>query len=387
MTIPAINFDPCTPDDLDAKKDPSLANLNRKFQQLVDGINGLIGVHGPIALANNIDMGGNRIVNMGAATDVGDALNQTSADPLYGKDVQKANMEAVGDAMLQTSRRLNDGGQQHLVSSDLNSQGSIPPTLNDGLNYTSTTTSITWTWNNLVIQFGDLSQTEVPDGSLAVTGLSPGVTYYFYPYYDTNIGRLLFVPGAAQGSPSVSYTIQNTVAAAKQNADGNVPLSIGGMQGVTPNAGTGGGTGGGSGCHWAGMLVESRTRGCVAQKHIKVGEVIRSESGWTRVVRKQTGSARHWIRIALSNGEELRATPTDPVALYEGVDKQAGDLTLRDLMAGVEDNRRIPLQITRLEPLVQDDETVLITVDDEDHRYLCGLLKARVIARNFVPKK
>lgn len=243
-----LTYEPVTEADF---KDPAL--FNDKLRKIVEAINGLQGVNGPIQLVGDIDMTGHRITNLGNATAKADALSQTSADPLYGQDVQQKQMEAVGSKMLQTTRRLNDGNQQHRISSDLNQQGGIPPTIINPMTYTSTTSSITWHWTLLQVKYGDGTVVAIPDGSLLITGLTNAMTYLFYPYYDTRLGQVIFVADNvnAIGSPPVAFpgSPQSplVLAGQQQNLDGHVPLSLGGM---SAQVGATGGGGGNAGLRW-----------------------------------------------------------------------------------------------------------------------------------------
>jgi hypothetical protein len=232
-----VNFRPFSADDL---KNP--AAINDRFREVVDAINALQGVHGPIQLLADLNLSGNRIKNVGAATEAGDALNQTAADPLYSTAVQQTAMEAVGANMLQTTRRLNDGTQQHQISSDLNAQGSVPPTnIAGSLTYTSVVgASITWTWTGIIITWADGSQIAVRNGVLAVTGLI-NTTYQFFPYYDTQTGLLTFVADNtnAHGSPPVAFISPTGTSAAAQSQNSDTRVALTTAAAATANGGGG----------------------------------------------------------------------------------------------------------------------------------------------------
>lgn len=238
-----LTYEPILESDL---KD--LDSFNDKWRKVVEAINGLQGVNGPSQILGDLDMTGHKITNLGAASAETDALSQSAADALYGQDVQQAAMEAVGTKMLQTTRRLNDGNQQHRISSDLNQQGNIPPTILNQLQFTSTTSSITWSWTNLQVQYGDGSVVPIVDGSLLTTGLTNGQAYKFYPYFDTKLGAVIFVADNtnAIGAPPVAFPSGATQAALRaagqvQNGDGRVALSVGGMTATVGASGSGGG--------------------------------------------------------------------------------------------------------------------------------------------------
>ena len=63
-------------------------------------------------------------------------------------------------------------------------KGSVPPTWSGAFTYVSTTSNITWSWSGLSIYRADGTRNAIPNGSLVVSGLSTGSTYYFYPYWD-----------------------------------------------------------------------------------------------------------------------------------------------------------------------------------------------------------
>lgn len=254
--MPPINFRAITREDLDVKADPSLSSLNDKMREIVEAINGLMGVYGEANIFGDLNMHGKRITNLGSAQADTDAISKAVANPIYGQTAQQSAMEAVGTKMLQSTRRLNDATQQHKISSDLNKQGGIPPTIINPMTFTATATTITWAWHLLQVKYGDGTTVSVKDGSLAVTGLTNGTVYKFYPYYDTGLGAVVFVADNtnAVGAPAVAFppgasAAVLTVAGQNQNLDGRVALSVGGMSG-TPSPGGSGGGGGNSGFRW-----------------------------------------------------------------------------------------------------------------------------------------
>jgi hypothetical protein len=233
------------PRDLDPKLDPTLSELNARIKELVQQANVQAGFFGTATVYGNLSLAGNRIMNLGAAQADDDALSTTSADPMYSTAVQQAAMEAVGNRMLQTTRRLNDGTQQHTVSSDLNTQGSIPPSnVTGSLTFTTVIgSSITWTWVGVVVQLADLSYKAIQNGTLTVTGLSNAL-YTFYPYFDTKLGVLTFVAiaGTGSGAPPIAFASASTPAAQQQYADGRIALTQGNTNPATAtiNGSTGG---------------------------------------------------------------------------------------------------------------------------------------------------
>ncbi|MGA8024690.1 MAG: hypothetical protein WB990_17085, partial [Candidatus Acidiferrales bacterium] len=76
------------------------------------------------------------------------------------------------------------GGKIDPTKTGVLMKGSVPPTWSGAFTYVSTTSSITWSWASLAIARADGTTTAVANGSLAVTGLAAGTSYYFYPYWD-----------------------------------------------------------------------------------------------------------------------------------------------------------------------------------------------------------
>lgn len=236
--MPPINFRPV---ELRHFTEDGIAEFQLMWFEAIQQINNLTGVNGPIQVLNNINLNGNRVTGSGVAQSPTDLLSQNAADPKYSTAVQQAAMEAVGTKMLQTTRRLNDGKQQHALSSDLNSQGSIPPSNVIGsIPYTTVAgSSITFTWSGIYVQLADLSYTTVANGTLTVTGLA-NATYSIYPYLDTKTGLLTFVAiaGTGVGAPPIAFTAPNTNAAQQQTADTRIALTSG-PESVTINGNPG----------------------------------------------------------------------------------------------------------------------------------------------------
>lgn len=222
-----INFRPILARHLTPEGLPELQDM---WREAIQAINAGQGVNGPAKIYNDLDMGGHNVINLGTPPKgtTNAALSQKTADPMYSTAVQQSAMEAVGTKMLQTTRRLNDGTQQHKISSDLNSQGSVPPSNVTGvIPYTTVAgSSITFTWTGVYLQLADLSYVSIADGTLTVTGLA-NAAYSVYPYYDTRLGILSFVAisGAGTGAPPIAFASPNTQAAQQQNADGRIPLT------------------------------------------------------------------------------------------------------------------------------------------------------------------
>ena len=157
-------------------------------------------------------------------------------------------------------------------------RGSVPPTWSGVFTYVSTTSSLTWSWSGLVIYRADGTTTAIPNGSVAVTGLTAATTYYFYPYWDETAGALAWV-ATGTGSPAYAQAAKTNIAAQQQALQGRIPLSQGAIAAATTSSGAGGGSGGGSGsCLRAGTMVLTRERGTVPIETCTVGEHLRCPS-------------------------------------------------------------------------------------------------------------
>jgi hypothetical protein len=131
------------------------------------------------------------------------------------------------------------------------------------------------------------------------------------------------------------------------------------------------------------MVVESQERGVIPIETTYIGDMIRSRSGWTRVTGRRTGASGVFVRLAMSNGEAVDVTPTHPVCLFSGGQKDAGELSLGDVLCGPEG---IPLQILSLLTVQESDPIVLLSCDPT-HEYLVGKLNPTIVAHNQIPIK
>jgi len=147
-------------------------------------------------------------------------------------------------------------GQESLPNSAqsaaaIGSIGSTPFSISGIMTYTSTTSSITWSWTWLVINLADGTTTSVPNNSQAITGLSANTTYFFYPYWDEPTQTLEWIAGGT-GTPAYAQSAATPALFAQQNYRNRVALSNGGMSAHTPSSGSGSGSGsngGGGGGH------------------------------------------------------------------------------------------------------------------------------------------
>jgi len=258
-------------------------------------------------------------------------------------------------------------------------RGSVPPTWSGAFTYISTTSSITWSWSGLVIYRADGTQTQIANGSLAISGLAAATTYYFYPYWDETALAIAWVAGGA-GNPANAQAAKTIAAAQKQALQGRIPLSAGAIAAATTSSGTGGGSGGGSGsCVRAGMVVVSQDRGTVPVETLSVGEKILGRADcWTRVVRHEVHEADTFVRLHFSNPDSLDVTPHHVFTLADGAPVRAERLCLTDILEG----RIGRVTLSRIELIVEDGAKVLMTCEPEPE-FFAGRASASILTHNY----
>lgn len=114
-------------DDL---KEQSLGMLNKILQDHTQMINYLLGHAGPTALKSGLDMGGQRISNVGDPVHPTDGVSHSFAQTRYGPGALKPHFEQLGKSVLQSYRRLSDPIQREKNSSFLNQVLTVAPTTN-----------------------------------------------------------------------------------------------------------------------------------------------------------------------------------------------------------------------------------------------------------------
>jgi len=284
------------------------------------------------------------------------------------------------------------GGQVDPSKPGVLMKGSVPPTWNNSFTYASTPTTITWSWTSLTISRADSTTTPIPNGSLAVTGLSAGTSYYFYPYWDDVANALGWV-GAGSGTPANAQTARTNSAAQQQSLQRRIPLSQGAMLAATTTSGSGGGSGGGSGsCLRAGMVVLCRERGTVPIESCSVGEhlLCPPPTGvricannpdvriWTRIVRTQVLPAEVFIRLHLSNEETLDVTPHHIFTLGDDSPLRAERLCLSDILIG----RFSRLTLRKIEVILERGHKVTVSCAP-CHEFFAGRTTASVLTHNW----
>jgi hypothetical protein len=267
-------------------------------------------------------------------------------------------------------------------------KGSIPPTWNSSFTYTSTPTTITWSWAAVTIYRADGTTTPIPSDSLAITGLTAGTTYFFYPYWDETAEQLNWVVGGA-GSPSNAQTAKTNSAAQQQSLQARIPLSQGAIIAATPATGSGGGSGGGSGnCLRSGTMVLSRDHGTVPIDTCKIGDRIlgpgnggvgpQGKHTWTRVVRVEILPADTFVRLHFSNHEILDVTPHHIFTLADGSPMRAERLCLADILVG----RFANVTLQKIEVVREQSKKVTVSCAPI-HEFYAGKNSACILTHNY----
>src|SRR5271156_2742909 len=265
---------------------------------------------------------------------------QASLGPNQGWSLDEQVTDGVNFARV--SSGATTAGKIDPTKTGVLMKGSVAPTWSGAFTYVSTTASITWSWSSLTIARADGTITPVANGSLAVSGLTPGTTYNFYPYWDETAAAIGWVGGIASsaGAPANAFTTKTNAAAQQQALQGLIPLSQGAMIAATTTSGTGGGSGGGSGsCLRVGSMVLTRERGTVAIESCRPGENLRCPGGtngeaWTKIARLEVRDADTFVRLHFSNAESLDVTPHHIFTLADGSPMRAARLCLSDVFTG-----------------------------------------------------
>ena len=105
--------------------------FNQHYQQMVDGLNTLLGYNGTATLKSSLDLSGNTITGVGAAASESDVVTLGTANSKYSAAALRPQLEANGSNPLQSVRRLNDAGQREQNSSYMNSLLSTAPSANN----------------------------------------------------------------------------------------------------------------------------------------------------------------------------------------------------------------------------------------------------------------
>ena len=104
--------------------------FQQHYSQLIDTVNTLCGYNGPTKLADALDLGGKRIMNIGAAVEETDALSSGLAESQYSASALSPELAPSGSRPMPGYRILGSATQRESQSSFLNDLMSTPPNSN-----------------------------------------------------------------------------------------------------------------------------------------------------------------------------------------------------------------------------------------------------------------
>jgi hypothetical protein len=272
---------------------------------------------------------------------------------------------------------------------EIGKQGSISNTYTGGLTYTSNTSSVTWSWNLNASRTDTALTVNNYTGSRAVTGLSSGTSYNFYPFIDEINQVVSMVASGGVGSPTWAHSGTSIAWTQEQARGDHFPLSSAPLVASTTTTGSGGGSGGGIGgsCLRDDVLVREKTRGVIKVRDLAVGDWVScpkdkdTPDGWAQVsdVVKNCVS-REWVHTSF-NTDWLATTPGHPFTLEDGSMKRAAQLCLEDA---------IPCMTGITYPVGHTLETysatkVSVTIRSIRHVFYAGMNSPCILQHNFQP--
>lgn len=267
-------------------QEKNLVTLNAILAQLRDSCNRSEGYAGTIKLVADLDLQGHRILNLAAAVNDSDALSKQAGESNFGADKVRQQVEASGDSVLQTTRRLNDNTQRERSSTFLNRTTSTPPASNGSA---ITVASIGGGQSRIDVTASQVRMadnvTYLPFSARSDTVTNPGAGTEYYYYYVRESDATLQVDG-----PYTTNVSTNTM---ESNLDGRAFVGFAGV-----NAG-GGGTGGGG----------DDTGGCV-----EVGTPLTLPAGSGNML--DVLPNEDWVEIVLEDGRELAMHPDTLVSVF-----------------------------------------------------------------------
>ena len=265
-----------------------------------------------------------------------------------------------------TTRRVST------LNGAMNPQGSIPPFNATGqLTYTSTDTTITWSWTVMTVYRTDGTTTSVSSGSLEISGLTASTTYYFYPYLDEVNESIEFATSysGSVGTPAAAYTATNPQAAAEGIYYANAPLGV-----LTASTAASGGSGGGGGnfvcCLNGNQPVELASGEEKFADRLAVGDFLTSPRGPVRVRQVKHEPWEKWMQVTFSNGVEVLVVHDHRFIDPSGYEVRASDLRIEQII----DGRARPVYVCGLRQVIATGVKVSIEVDAPRVYYVQGIL-------------
>jgi hypothetical protein len=267
------------------------------------------------------------------------------------------------------------------TTGDIVIKGSIPPATSTSMTYTSTASSITWTWNLTLYRTNLGASVETYSGSFTTTGLAAGHVYYFYPYLDDTSKTVQWINGG-DGSNGFAQLNNNFFLLQIQSRVDRIALSYGAMSASTTSSGSGGGSGGGSGtCLREDMLVEERTKGVIPCGELASGDYIWTPEGWAEVSNVHKSESEVWVESAFNCGQTVVSTPTHGWVMWEcATPKTSAELTLNDLLR----TRQGLTSPESLRILREKAVKVTLTVNNRDRTFYTGDKRPDIETHNMM---
>lgn len=200
-----------------AGSDP--ASVQAWSSQVADAINGLLGYSGTIPLANHIDMGGNRIMNVGTPQSEADALSSGVAEGKYSVQALGPQLESSAKTGLKSMRRISDTNQRETSSSFLNDLMSTVPSANSlfpiitnvGSQVQIVVNSTTYTWADgsslQTIARTDLVNKPVAFTITSISSSGTTVTVVTSAPHGLTAGQAATISGVTPSSFNGTFTV------------------------------------------------------------------------------------------------------------------------------------------------------------------------------------
>jgi hypothetical protein len=279
--------------------------------------------------------------------------------------------------------------QWAMTGNEIGSTGNRSLTYAGTMSYTSTSSSITWTWTNLSALRTDLAMSSNSyTGSQAVTGLNASTSYNFYPFIDEVFSQVNMVSTGGVGTPAWAHVGVSSAWTQEMTRADHFPLSNTPFAATTPASG---GTGGGStpppdgSCLRHDVKVRERSKGLIAVSALAVGDWVScpvdddTPEGWVQVADMRKGyTSSQWVHSHFNHHDWIATTTRHPFTLVDGSQRNAFSLTFEDQVpctTGIAFMTRHSLE--EYVALKVD-----IRVDSKAHVFYAGMVDASICQHN-----
>lgn len=220
-------------------------------------------------------------------------------------------------------------------------RGNVMPMVQDSpFSYTSTTTSISWSWTAFNVYRPDGTSFAMSGSSQSITGLSSSTTYDSYAYSaESAPSTMAFVTGlgGSSGTPAIAFSPSATyaqAAAALANASQLANIYQGKLTGATTSSGSGGGGGGGGGygCPHPSQWVLTSGGPKRAELLDECDELL-TPNGWAPIVKITRPLQHEWILVELDNHERLAVSLDHRFVAPDGEQIRASALRIGQILA------------------------------------------------------